>query len=112
VFLSALGDNRLFRSEGNGNFRDVTATAGVAGGEREWSTSSGFVDYDNDGDLDLFVCNYLQWSREFDESQRFQFADGGRAYGRPQSFPGTFPYLYRNEGDGRFTEVAAEAGLD
>lgn len=111
VFLSALGANRLFHNEGGGKFRDVTTDADIAGGENEWSSSSGFFDYDNDGDLDLFVCNYLKWSREYDESQPFQLTGGGRAYGRPQNFEGTFPYFYRNEGNGHFTEVAEEAGL-
>ncbi|MEX2317572.1 MAG: FG-GAP-like repeat-containing protein [Pirellulales bacterium] len=111
VFLSALGKNHLFHNEGRGKFRDVTSQAGVAGDDKEWSTSSGWVDYDNDGDLDLFVCNYLKWSREYDESQDFQLTGGGRAYGRPQNFEGTFPYLYRNEGNGRFTEVAEAAGM-
>jgi hypothetical protein len=111
VFLSALGPNRLFHNEGSGKFRNVTAAAGVAGGDNEWSASTGFFDYDNDGDLDLFVCNYLKWSREYDEGQNFQLVGGGRAYGRPQNFEGTYPYLYRNDGQGRFTEVAVEAGL-
>ena len=111
VFLSALGANRLLHNEGGGKFRDVTAECGVSGGEHEWSTCCGWFDYDNDGDLDLFVGNYVQWSREFDESQNFQLTGGGRAYGRPQNFEGTFPYLYRNDGKGRFTEVAQQAGL-
>jgi hypothetical protein len=111
VFISALGSNRLFHNEGNGRFRDVTDKADVAGGEDAWSTCCGWFDFDNDGDLDLFVGNYVQWSREYDESQNFQLTGGGRAYGRPQNFQGTFPYLYRNDGDGRFHEVAEEAGL-
>lgn len=111
VFLSALGKDRLFRNEGDGKFRDVTDQAGVAGGDDDWGTSCGWFDYDQDGDLDLFVCNYLQWSREYDQSQNFQLVGGGRAYGRPQNFEGTFPFLYRNEGDGTFTEVAESAGL-
>jgi hypothetical protein len=111
VFVSALGPNRLFHNEGNGKFRDVTNEAGVAGEAGAWASSTGWFDYDRDGDLDLFVCNYLQWSREYDEAQNFQLTGGGRAYGRPQNFEGTLPYLYRNEGDGKFTEVAHTAGL-
>jgi hypothetical protein len=111
VFISALGKNRLFHNEGSGKFRDVTDLAGVGGDEDAWSTCCGWFDYDNDGDLDLFVGNYVKWSREYDEGQNFQLTGGGRAYGRPQNFEGTLPYLYRNEG-GRFREVAKDAGLD
>ena len=111
LFLSAVGGNRLFHNEGNGKFLDVTASAGVAGDPQEWSTSCGWFDFDNDGDLDLFVCNYVKWSREYDEAQNFQLTGGGRAYGRPQNFEGAFPYLYRNEGGGRFVEISAQAGL-
>jgi hypothetical protein len=110
VFLSAVGANRLFRNVGDGKFEDVTNIAGVAGDGKTWSTSSGFFDYDRDGDLDLFVCNYVVWSREYDVAQNFQLTGGGRAYGRPQNFEGTFPYLYRNDG-GKFTDVSAEAGV-
>ena len=109
IFFSALGPNHLFRNDG-GRFTDVTAETGVAGESDEWSTSCGFVDYDNDGDLDLFVANYVKWSRESDIGQPFTLTGGERAYGRPQNFPGTFPYLYRNDG-GKFTEVAEQAGL-
>ena len=109
LFFSAVGPNRLFRNDG-GKFVDATAEAGVAGEKEEWSTSCGFLDYDNDGDLDLFVANYVKWNREFDKAQPFTLTGRERAYGRPQNFPGTFPYLYRNDG-GKFTEVAAEAGL-
>jgi hypothetical protein len=111
VFLSAVGSNRLFHNEGDGKFRDVTALAQLGGEDDEWSTSCGWFDYDNDGDLDLYVCNYLRWSREYDESQNFQLVGGGRAYGRPQNFEGTLPYLYRNDGNGRFVEVAEQSGL-
>lgn len=111
VFLSAVGSNRLFHNEGNGKFLDVTTLADVAGDPAEWSTSCGWFDFDNDGDLDLFVCNYVRWSREYDEGQNFQLTGGGRAYGRPQNFEGTFPYLYRNDGDGHFVEIAKQSGL-
>jgi hypothetical protein len=110
IFISTLGTNRLFHNEGDGKFRDVTQECGVGGDENEWSTCCGWFDYDNDGDLDLFVGNYVAWSREYDEGQNFQLTGGGRAYGRPQNFEGTFPYLYRNDGS-RFQEVAEQAGL-
>lgn len=111
IFVSAVGANRLFHNEGNGKFIDVTESAGIGGAPLEWSTSCGWFDFDRDGDLDLFVCNYVKWTREFDEVQNFQLTGGGEAYGRPQNFEGTFPYLYRNDGNGKFTEVGEQAGL-
>ncbi len=111
VFISAVGPNHLFRNLGNGRFEEVTAAANIAGGETEWSTSCGWFDYDRDGDLDLLVANYLVWSRELDLQNDFTLKGGGRAYGRPQAFKEADPYLYRNDGDGKFTEVAEAAGL-
>lgn len=110
LFISAVGRNHLLRND-DGRFVDVTDSAKIAGQDDEWSTSCGWLDYDNDGDLDLVVANYVRWSREIDLAQDFRIAGIGRAYGPPFSFEGTFPYLYRNEGDGTFTEVAAESGL-
>lgn len=110
VFLTAVGPNRLLRNE-EGRFRDVTGEAGVAGADDAWSTSSGFIDYDNDGRLDLMVCNYVQWSKEIDLSQSFSLDGETRAYGPPRAFGGTFPYLYHNEGDGRFVDVSEAAGV-
>ncbi len=111
VYLTSVGPNFLFRNLGAGKFEDVTAAAGVAGGEDDWGTSCGWFDYDRDGDLDLFVCNYVVWSREYDESQSFKLVGNERAYGRPQSFGGTFPLFFENQGDGTFREIAEEAGL-
>ena len=110
VFLSAVGPDHLFRNEESG-FADVTTEAGVAGAEDDWGTSCGWFDYDNDGDLDLLVCNYVAWSREADSSQDFQLIGGGRAYGRPQSFGGTFCSLYQNQGDGKFRYVSEASGV-
>jgi enediyne biosynthesis protein E4 len=110
IFISAVGYNRLLHNEG-GRFVDAGERAGAKGSSNQWSTSCGFVDYNNDGLLDLFVCNYVQWSREIDLEQNRQVPGIGRVYGPPFAFAGTHPYLYRNEGDGRFTEVSAPAGL-
>jgi hypothetical protein len=110
LFVSALGGNRLFHNAG-GRFEDVTASAGLAGDADRWSTSAGFFDYDNDGDLDLFVCNYVRWSRDIDLRLDFTLNGTDRAYGPPKLYEGTHSYLYRNEGGGRFTDVSAEAGI-
>jgi len=111
LFISALGKNHLFQNK-NGTFKEVTDIAGIAGERNAWSTSCGWFDYDNDGLLDLFVCNYLGWRREFDVAQNFQLTGGERAYGRPQVFPGAVSYLYHNEGEGKFRDVSAQAGIE
>jgi hypothetical protein len=102
--------NRLLRNVGNGKFDDVTTSAGV-GVTNVWSTSAAFLDYDRDGDLDLFVCNYVQWSREIDLQVDYRLPNIGRAYGPPMNFAGTFPILYRNEGQGKFVNISAAAGI-
>ncbi len=111
VYLTGVYTNRLFRNLGGGKFQDVTAAAGVGGGEQDWGVSCAFFDYDNDGLLDLFVANYVQWSREIDFEVGYKLVGLGRAYGQPRDFPGVFPRLYRNTGGGRFRDVSAEAGV-
>ncbi|MCA9177827.1 MAG: CRTAC1 family protein [Planctomycetales bacterium] len=110
LYVTAVGENRLLRNE-NGRFLDVTEEAGVAGGREQWSTSCAWLDYNNDGRLDLFVCNYVSWSREIDMQMDFRLDGVGRAYGPPTVFDGDFPLLFRNEGDGKFTDVSEEAGV-
>ena len=110
IFFSAVGPNRLFHNN-QGKFEEVTELAGVAGSEREWSTSCGWFDYDNDGDLDLFVCNYVRWSPEIDRELQCTLDGKLRAYCRPDAFEGTFPYLYRNDGRSKFTNVSEKAGI-
>ncbi len=112
LFISAVGSNHLFRNEGGENpFVEVTAQTGVAGDPEAWSSSSAWFDYDNDGDLDLFVCNYVRWTREIDLAQNYTLLGVGRAYGPPTGFAGANPYLYRNEGNGHFVDVTQTAGL-
>ena len=110
VFVTSVGVNRLFRNQ-DGRFEDVTETAGVAGDDATWSSSAAMIDIDNDGDLDLFVCNYVNWNRDVDVAQDFQLTGVGRAYGPPTSFGGSHPYLYRNDGDGTFTDISANSGV-
>lgn len=110
VFISAVGRNRLLRNDA-GKFVDVTDEAGVGGSDTDWGTSCGFFDYDNDGLLDLFACNYVTWSKDVDLSQNFTLDGESRAYGPPRAFSGSFSYLYRNAGEGKFVDVSADAGI-
>lgn len=111
VFLTAVGENKLFRNLGNGKFADITAQAGVAGDAGDWSTAATFLDFDNDGHLDLFVANYVKWSREIDFQVNFTIDGTHRAYGPPSDFEGAFPVLYRNRGDGTFEDVSETSGV-
>ena len=109
VFFSAVGKNHYFQNQ-NGRFEDLTDRVGLSGRDDAWSTSSGFFDFDNDGDLDLFVCNYITWNREIDMKINFTINGTDRAYGPPTQYRGTHSYLYRNDG-GHFTDVSEQAGI-
>jgi hypothetical protein len=110
VFIAAVGRNRLFQNR-VGKFVEVTERAGVAGEAGRWSSGAAFFDYDRDGDLDLFVANYVNWSKAIDFEVDFRLTGIGRAYGPPNAYEGTYSYLYRNDGQGRFSDVSAEAGI-
>jgi hypothetical protein len=110
LFVTAVGSNRLLRND-EGRFVDVDPLVGVSGDPGDWSTGAAFFDYDKDGDLDLFVCNYVHWSKEIDFEVDFRLTGVGRAYGPPFNYEGAFSYLYRNNGDGTFTDVSAESGI-
>ena len=111
VFVTAVGENRLLRNVHGKGFEDVTEAAGVAGDPDAFSTCAAFLDYDGDGDLDLFVCNYVAWSPAIDRAVDFRLTGIGRAYGPPTDFPGTNSVLYRNDG-GTFADVSAAAGIE
>jgi len=111
VFITAVGGNRLFRNLGGGKFADVTKETGVGGAADGWSTCAAWFDYDNDGRLDLFVGNYVQWSKKIDLKVGFKIDGTKRAYGQPTSFAGAFPLLYHNDGGGKFSDVSAASGV-
>ena len=111
VVITTVGGARLFHNLGQGKFQDVTHAAGVGGATNDWSMGAAFFDYDNDGKLDLFVGNYVTWSRAIDAEVGFKIDGRTRAYGQPMNFAGSFPRLYHNEGGGRFTDVSERSGL-
>lgn len=109
LYVSGYRRSLLYRNTGRGEFEDVTATAGV-GHDGAWATAAGWFDYDRDGALDLLVSSYVQ----YDVERNVVCGDPTperRAYCHPDSFPGTSPRLYRNNGDGTFSDVTAAAGL-
>ncbi len=112
LLLTGVGGVRLFRNlSGSGRFADVTREAGIASAAEDWYTCAAFVDTDNDGWLDIFLCRYVQWSREIDRAIDFRLTGVGRAYGQPTSFEGTSPRLLRNLGNRRFVDVSEKAGM-
>jgi enediyne biosynthesis protein E4 len=110
LYVTALGPNRLYRNQGDGTFTDVAAAAGVAAGG--WSTGCGFADYDRDGDLDLFVARYvnidLQKLPQFGKDKTCEYRGIAVQCG-PRGLPGESDFLFRNEGNGRFTDVSEKA---
>ncbi|MEO7191571.1 MAG: CRTAC1 family protein [Vicinamibacterales bacterium] len=110
LYVTAFGANTLLRNNGNGTFSDVSAAAGVAGPSSDWSTSAGFVDIDRDGDLDLYVANYLTF-RTADDPFCGLHKEGYRMYCGPTIFDGQADRLYRNNGNGTFTDISRAAGI-
>ena len=107
LFVTNYAQNILYRNNGDGTFTDVTTDAGIVG-EPRFSTGCGFADYDNDGWLDLVVVNYVSVNLNTapDCSQA-----GIPAYCRPEDFAPEPDVLYRNNGDGTFTDVTEDAGI-
>lgn len=108
IYVTSVGQNRLFQNSGKGHFLDVTEKAGL-GGRSGFSTSAMWLDYDRDGHLDLFVCNYVKWSPEHDV---FCSVDGThKSYCTPEAYHGSTCWLFRNRGNGTFEDVTAKSGI-
>jgi hypothetical protein len=107
LFVTSFGPDTLFRNNGNGTFTDVTSEAGVS--DPLWSTSAVFFDYDRDGDLDLFVANYLDFTVAGNKT--CTDGSGARDYCGPRTYRPAPDRLYRNDGNGHFTNVTEQAGI-
>lgn len=112
IFFAAVGKNILYINQAGKKFSksEMNLDCIVDG----WSTSSGFFDYDNDGDLDLMVLNYIKWSRELDLAADYKIDGIGRAYGPPNNFPGSHNCLFENqlnEASKTFVDVTKESGI-
>ena len=108
ILVTAVGQNRLFQNTGKGHFVDVTEKSGL-GGRSAFSTSALWFDYDRDGLLDLFVCNYVKWSPEHDV---FCSVDGkNKSYCTPEAYLGSTCWLFHNRGNGTFEDVTAKSGV-
>ncbi|HEY5080204.1 MAG TPA: CRTAC1 family protein, partial [Opitutaceae bacterium] len=112
VFVTGIGGNRLFHNLGNGTFADVTDAAGVRGDDHVWSTGAVWIDLFGSGRLDLVVCNYARWAAGTDLRSAFNAESTGPSYTAPSGFVSVFPTVYRNLGNGRFSDVSAKTGLN
>jgi hypothetical protein len=112
LYVTGVNRNQLFHNNGDGTFTDVTETAGVAGKHpkfgKTWSISAGWFDYDNDGRLDLFVTNYVNWSLEAEPLCRIGDII---TYCSPNHYTGQPNMLFHNNGDGTFTDVSEKSGI-
>jgi hypothetical protein len=110
IFVTSLGTNILYRNRGDGTFESVNELPGQSGQTNAWSTSCTWMDYDNDSDLDLFVCTYVSWSRSSDKAMPHTMR-GVPTYLPPGAFDGTACLLYRNNSDNTFSDVSEAAGI-
>jgi hypothetical protein len=108
ILITCVGQSRLFKNTGKGKFVDVTNASGL-GKRIGFSTSAIWFDYDRDGLLDLFVCNYVKWSPEHDV---FCSIDGKhKSYCTPEAYVGQTCWLFHNRGNGTFEDVTASSGI-
>jgi hypothetical protein len=108
LYITAVGQNRLYRNTGKGAFVDVTQKAALDKREA-FSTSALWFDFDRDGNLDLFVANYVRWSAASDVHCSL---DGKtKSYCTPEAYRGSTSWLFRNRGNGTFEDVTGKAGI-
>jgi enediyne biosynthesis protein E4 len=112
IYVAGVNRNILYRNLGNGRFADITMKAGVSGLDprlgKPWSVSAGWVDYDNDGWLDLFISNYVVWDAA---NEPRCGSDSARFYCHPNAYKGLPNQLFHNNHDGTFTDVSQSSGI-
>ena len=115
LFLTYYGQNKLYRNNGNGTFTDVTVKAGLMHPQTRFSTGCTFIDYNRDGLLDLFVANYVEFDMAHAPLPSLEVPncnfEGVAVYCGPRGLPAPQHFLYRNNGDGTFTDVSKESGI-
>lgn len=113
LYVAGVNRNQLLKNNGDGTFTDVTEKASVAGNVpgmgKAWAVTAGWFDYNNDGLLDLLVINYLDYNIA---NCKLCSIDGFRTYCSPDNFKGTPNILYRNNGDGTFTDVSQSSHVE
>ena len=108
LFVAGVKGNKLYRNLGNGRFADATARAGLSDPNPVWAVSAGWFDYDNDGWLDLFVANYVEW----DAAKEPRCGTPERQYYcHPKAYRGLPNQLFHNNRDGTFTDVSQASGI-
>ena len=110
VYITTLGKNYLMRNE-QGTFVDASKPSDTSGFDEDWSTAALFFDFDNDSDLDLFVANYVEWTPQINREIDFRVTGIGKSYSTPTHYTGARSRLYRNEGNGKFTDISHESGV-
>ena len=111
VYITTLRENHLFRNQ-QGKFVDASKASGSAGFEDDWGTAAVFFDFDNDSDLDLYVGNYVEWNPQINMEIDFRVTGIGKSYSTPTHYAGARSRLYRNEGNGSFTDISHVSGID
>ena len=106
LYVTNFGANVLYHNNGDGTFANVTESAGVGG--NQFSSGCAFVDVDADGYLDLYVVNYVQFDLQTNPECTRQ---GVRTYCTPEALQGAVDILYRNNGDGTFTDITKQVGI-